>query len=213
MRGTARGAFLLLSLLPAACGRDTLVLSGSLVPGSEVTEVFVLGDPARAAVEADSFRLEGIEGDTLDLRFAVRDGEPARMQLVGLPREGEIWLEGIWISDGVAHAARLHAARPEAVTVNGLRMRGVGTMPAQLDAEGTVLAVTRDGDALLLRPADEALPDLRVVITPGTLVRTVEGEPREAEELEAGDPVRVSGQGVEGYVVATEVVLPGPGSE
>lgn len=202
----------ILALSAAGCGEDSVSLSGSLVPGSEATEVFVLGGAERAQVTADSFSVSTVTSDTVELRFAAGDGEPARMLLTGLPSDGSVHLEGIWIEDGVAHPARVHTEEGGPVLVNGFRMVSPAAQPQQVDAAGTVLSASRQGDAMLVRPADEALPDLRVVITPGTVLRRTDGGPGpgpgDAGALDYGDSVRVVGQGVDGYVVATEVVLP-----
>lgn len=201
----------LLAIL-TACGESSVSLSGTMVPGSDASEVFVLGAAERAQIEADSFSLSGVGGDTVELRFTTGGEEPARMLLIGLPAGQDVHLEGIWIEDGVAHAARVRGDPGGSVLVNGLRMAPASALPREVAAHGTVLSASGEGDAILLRPADESLPDLRVVITPGTVLRTVDGAPArgagDAGELEYGDSVRVMGQGVDGYVVATEVILP-----
>lgn len=208
IRPAMRNPLCLLPILAlAACGEDATALVGHLAEGTEATHVWVLGEPARAPVEADSFRLEGLTGELLDLRFAEGDEEVARMEIRGVrPGEG-LRLRGVWFDDGVAYPAAVEG--PGVLTVNGLRMAGAEEGDSrQVDATGTVLAVSDEGDALLVRREEGEGADLRVVVTPGTLVRTADGDPASAEGLEFGDSVRVMGPSESGYLVATELVVP-----
>lgn len=193
-------------LLLAACGDASPALSGTLLPNTRATAVWVVGGPEQAPIEGDSFRIAGLAGDTLDLRFA-RDGEEvASMVLVGGAGE-EVRLEGIWFRDGRAFPTRLGGEAP-ALQINGIRYVGVDAMPETVDAKGVVLAIDGAAEAMLLRPADAGLPDLRVVVTPGTRVRSPDGEPAELEEVQYQDTLRVSGQSLGAYLVATEIVVP-----
>lgn len=196
----------LLPLLLAACGRDAVSLRGSMAEGSDVSDVWVGGATERARVEADSFHLEALQGDSVELRFTDGKGEPAYMLLVGLPDGGDMRLDGIWVKDGLAFPARVSLPEAGVLTVNGLRMAGAELLPAQVDVEATLLAI--GDDALLVRPSNPQLPDLRVVVTPGTVARSPDGEPTRFGRLEFGDSLRVVGTAEQGYVVAAEVIVP-----
>jgi hypothetical protein len=191
-----------------ACGDDPTIIDGRLAEGAEATHVWVLGAPERAAVSADSFRLEGVPEGLLDLRFAADDEEVARMEIQGVAPGDRLRLRRIWFEDGVAFPAAVEREGEGTLTVNGMRMSGEAAIPARVDVLGTVLAASREGDAMILRPVDPAMPDLRVVVTPGTSERTPDGDPADAEELEFGDSVRVVGQTEQGFVIATELILP-----
>lgn len=191
-----------------ACGDDPSLIDGQLAEGAEATHVWVLGEPERAAVSADSFRLEGVPEGVLDLRFAAEDEEVARMEIHGVAPGDRVRLRGIWFDDGVAYPGTVERTGEGTLTVNGIRMAGAAGVTAGVDVLGTVLAVSGEGDALILRPVDPELPDLRVVVTPGTSERTPDGDPADAEELEFGDSVRVVGQNEQGFVIATELILP-----
>lgn len=198
---------LLLPLLAlAACGDEASTVSGDLAEGAAATHVWLLGEPARAEVASDSFRLESAAGEVLDLRFADGEEEVARMEIRGAGAGEGLRLRGIWFDDGVAHPSAVEGGG--VLTVNGLRMGAADRLPASVDAAATVLAVSDEGDALIVRPGDEALPDLRVVVTPGTRVATADGDPASAEGLEFGDSVRVVGESESGYVIAAELIVP-----
>lgn len=195
----------LLVLLSSCGGERSLV--GTLEEGSEATHVWVVGGGQRTEVVGDSFRLREVPEGVLDLRFAREDDELAAMELDAIPG-GEVRLEGIWLEDGLATPTRVSLEGASWILVNGLRLGPPGALPAQVDVAATVLSVADGGDALLARPADAALPDLRVVITPGTRLRSPDGEPVELDGLQRGDSVRVRGPAEGEYVVAAEVVVP-----
>lgn len=199
-----------LAALLSACGTETVTVRGTLAEGTDATEVWVAGATERARVEADSFVLQGLTGDSLDLRFASDGADPARMRIAGLAPGAQLRLDGVWVEEGVAFPARIGLAEGAVVSINGLRMSAPEAVPAAVDAAGTVLA--RGEDALLVRPAGSTLADLRVVVTPGTVVRSPDGDPVELDELQFGDSVRVVGTGEGGYVIAAELVLPRPES-
>ena len=187
-------------LLLTACGESNPIIHGTLLPGSDATDVYVVGQPIRARVQADTFLLVGAEGERIHLEFAEEGERLGRMRIEGWNGE-RLALRGIWLDDGTAFATTLAEGGP--ATVNGLRMAPPDALPRTLAIEGEVLAVSRRGDALIVRPRDETLPDLRVVVTPGTELRNAEGE-RELD-VEVGDSVRVEGTSESGYLVATRL--------
>lgn len=199
---------LLAACLLAACGTEETTISGTLDPELAVTHVWVLGGPERAVVDASAFRIEGIVGDTVDLRFADEDGERGRMRIEGVPPGAVVELREVWVEEGRAFPARVTLEGVEQLTINGLRYAPVERLDDEIEAEGEVLSVSDDGDALLVRPADGSLPDLRIVITPGSRILSPDGEPLEAESIASGDSIRLRASREGSYFLATELVLP-----
>src|SRR5690606_33995953 len=150
---------------------------GALADDARATHVWVMGGPERAAVSGGRFTLERLDGDTLDLRFAREGEEVARMEVIRTPGSGDLSLEGIWFDGEAGLAYPERVAADGLVSVNGLRMTGAEATPGEVDGRATLLAISGAGDALIVRPLDDALPDLRVVVTPGTLARSVDGDP------------------------------------
>lgn len=202
-----RVAGAVLALLAAACGRSVTV-TGTIDDDAGVEAVWHYEGDERSGLEADSFRLEGLRGDPIDLRFTGEDGLHARMEIRGAPAGGRIRLTDVWIEDGVAYPSHVALDGADFVVVNGLRMGDPGAWPAEVDVEGVVLAAGRSGGALVVRPLDDGLPDLRVVVTPATGVVSRDGEPVPGGAASTGDTVRVAGTTSGGYVIATELVLP-----
>lgn len=191
-------------LFLCACGRDRVTVTGTLAEGTAASWIWAVGSDQGAEVDSGAFRLKGVRGDTLELRFAAGD-DTARMQLLGVPPGSEIRLEQVWTDGGVAFPTRIAGAENQRVRVNGMWMGG--SVPEQLNQVATVLAVSDDGDALLVRPAEGELPDLRVVVTPGTVVESQDGDPYDLDEAEFGDSLRISGGGQGDYVIATRLVV------
>lgn len=161
-------------------------------------------------VRDGSFEVAGVPPGPVVLRFGGGEEEVARMEVRGLPEGAELTLEEVRIhrESGLAFPGAIRLEGAEVVRINGIRRAPPGAVPEEVVAGGTVLAVSNAADALLFRPADEALPDLRVVLTPGTEVETIAGDSASPGELEAGDPARVEGGTVGGMVVARRIVVP-----
>lgn len=194
---------LLFLTMVLACGDDTLTVRGSLLPGSSATDVYVVGQPLRAPIESDSFVIGGISGELVELEFAEDGNRLGRMRIERWTGS-ELDLRGIWLEDGIAFASTVEGEG--SATVNALRMAPEGALPRTLSAAVSVLAVSPEGDALMVRPDDGQLPDLRVVVTPGTSIETAAGDPAEAD-FRFGDSLRIEGDTEGGYVVATTVVV------
>jgi hypothetical protein len=201
----------LLLLLPlAACGDETLTLRGSLLDGTPGTEVYVVGQSLRAPIEADSFVIEDLPAaEVVEIEFAEEGERLGRMRIEKWNGR-DVGLRGIWVEDGVAFASALDGEAT--ATVNGLRMAGPEALPRSVGVRGRVLALSGDADALVLRPDDESLPDLRVLVTPGTAFEWESGEPADVY-VSIGDSLRVEGPVEAGYVVATALILPVPPAE
>lgn len=193
------------ALLVSGCGRSTTV-SGTLAEGEDADSVWDFAGDERAEVDADSFSISGMRGEVIDLRFIDGD-DLARMEIRGAAGE-EVHLQDVWFDEGVAYPSSVRLGGGGTVTVNGIRMMDRDRLPGEIDAEGTVLALSGSGDAMLVRPADSSLPDLRVVVTPATSVASPDGDPVDAKTAEEGDTVRVRGRTENGYLVAAEIVLP-----
>lgn len=200
MRSAASALLLPLLLLAQGCSDDTLTVRGYLLPGSDATDVYVVGEPIRSPVEGDSFLVRGITGDVVELEFAEGDERRGRMTITDWSASPVV-IRDILLDDE-AHPGRL--AGEAAARINGIRMAPEASLPAVVAVETVVLAAARQGDAFVARPRDAELPDLRVVITPGTVL---EGSEAGELELRYGDMVRVEGAVESGYVVATRLVL------
>jgi hypothetical protein len=87
-------------------------------------------------------------------------------------------------------------------------MANDGALPAEVDAHGAILALTDEHDAILFRPDDASLPDLRVVVGLGTETVTPDGDPVDLASLARGDSIRVKGRADHGFVVAERLTVP-----
>jgi hypothetical protein len=210
----ARRAPLALLLALAACGDAGAAVRGTLrgdaLPASGTLYVWSEGGE-RVAVEGGGFELEGAAPGDLALRFGAGEDPVARMELRGLPEGAELELRGIRFDreSGLAFPASVALRGAETVLVNGLRMAPPGALPGRVEADGEVLAISGSADALLVRPADARLPDLRVVVTPATETVTAQGDPASLEGVEPGDSLRVVGMTDDGYLIAGRIVVPG----
>lgn len=197
----------LLLLLLSGCGADAVSLEGTLADGGAAVQAWVAGSDARATVEGGAFRLDAVPRDGAVIGFAREGADTSWMRLGPIGSGGTLRMSAIRFADGLAFPAAIEG--PDGpVEVNGLRIGGADAIPGELNVAATVLAVSGEGDALLIRPAEGALPDLNVVLTPAAVVQTVDGDPVDAEGLEFGDSLRVSGVGQGAYLVASEVTVP-----
>lgn len=205
--------------LLAACGGGAPGSGGATVRGAlradqlpadgDTLYVRVAGDSERVPVTGGAFVLPWVGPGPATLRFARGGDSVARMEVGALPEGASLELRGIRLDGegGLAFPASVGLDGAATVTVNGLRY-AARPLPGRVEADGTVLAVSDAGDALLVRPADEALPDLRVVVGPLTETTTPDGDPVPAGELARGDSVRVEGRTDGTYVVAERIVAP-----
>lgn len=199
---------LVLITLACGCGGSEATLTGTLAAEEGITHVWVLGEPERAEVVGDSFALAGLRAGNVELRFARDADEVGRMEIRELPASGRIRLREIGFEDGIAFPLAVEGDGAVRLEVNGVRLGSAAAYPADVDLRGTLLSRSRSGDALLVRPADAGLPDLRVVVTPGTEVRTEDGDPADLERTDFADTLRVVGVVEDGYVIAASVEVP-----
>ena len=190
---TVRGAF----------RSDALPVEGDTV------HVRVMGSSERVPVVGGVFTLPGVGPGPATLRFARGDDDVARMEVGELPEGASLELRGIRVDgeSGLAFPASLALDGAETVTVNGLRY-AARPLPARVEEDGVVLAASGEGDALIVRPADGSLGDLRVVVGPLTEAVTPDGDPVPVAGLARGDSVRVEGTTAGAYVVAGRIVAP-----
>lgn len=195
----------LVAVLIGGCGRET-TLVGTFAEGADVERVWVLGHPEAAEVAGDSFRLEGLEGDTMDVRFDLGEGESGWMRIEQVPAGTELRLIGIRIGEG--EAAFPAAVEGAEVTVNGLRLAPGERLPGSFDDRGRVLAVDEDAGAILIRPLGRGTPDLPIAVVPATELRTVDGDPAELSRIAFSDTVEVNARRDGSIMVAGEIVAP-----
>ena len=183
------------------------MISGALLDNSLSGQVWIDEEVDRFDITNGTFRVEGPARDTLDLQFSTSDGETGRMRILGLPGGSDLTLDGIWFEGGIAFA--MDAATGNAtVHINGLRMGSLAGVSEGESIGGTVLALDEDERALIIRPADGGLPDLRIVISDATAVEGAENIPSTLERLQFGDSITVAGE-VEGrYLLASRVIVP-----
>lgn len=201
-------------LLLAACGRGGAVVRGNFA------------DTALAADTALVVRVGGVPeaAKRTEGGFLFRRPRPGRMMLEA--RRGGTPL-GLLSLDSVPAGARVElrdlAVDPTSallfpravalrgmplIVVNGIRMAEPGRLADSADVAGTLLARNDSASALLVRPADAALPDLRVVVSPSTETVTADGDPVPITRLREDDSVRVSGTTDGAYLLASRVVVP-----
>lgn len=207
---------LLVTLLASACGDDGTLVRGSFASESggpcespPADSVTLAGSEIWLPIADCGFELEVQDSAPLELAFRRPDGEEAAMHLVGLPPGATLDLRDIWFDErGLAFPASVSLEGAELVEVNGLRMVGDGDLPGRVEGEALVLGVSEQPSALLVRPADAALPDLRVTIDSATHLRTRAGDSASLSSLSFGDSVRLVGDTDGRVVVARELIVP-----
>ena len=207
-----------LALLTAAsCSSGEATLRGTLAePGSggQLT-ARLAGHPGGAQAFDSTFEFSGIPPGPLELRFAEDDDELGRIGIADLPSGATLSLERIRIDEdeNLAFPSAVQIDGADLVTVNGIRMGNPDALPGRVKQEGTVLAINRGADRLLVRPVSEELPDLPVVITPATRVISQDGDSTSLRDLSRGDSLRVEGRGRSGYLYAEQITMTRAGGE
>lgn len=206
--------FLALAVLLAACGSgsESISVEGDFAsPATAPGRVYALEARVDAEVKDGSFSLGGLATSPISLRMVQNGDTVGQVDLAELPPGAGVVLHGLRTDprSGRAFPATVEISGASVVRVNGIRMMGPGALPAAVDAPGVVLAASADRSALLVRPADEQLPDLRVVVTPTTSVVTSDSVAADLQELSVGDSVHVRGPTERGFVLTDRLTLPG----
>lgn len=200
------------ALALAACGggADGAVVEGTFAPGMAADGVWVVESRRGERADSSGFRLAELTPGPVSLRL-LRGGDTAAvLNVASLPDGARLRLEGLRV-DGDSRFAfprRVELDGAHVVTVNGMRLAPDGRVPREVDERGAVLAWSSDVGALLVRPANARLPDLRVVVGLATEVVGTDGGGANAVNLRPGDSIRVEGRADRGYVVATRLTVP-----
>lgn len=196
----------------AACGGDAegIAVQGDFAPGGTLPgRVFAMEAGTDAEVRDRAFELRGLATSPISLRLVQGADTVGRIDIADLPAGSRAVLHGLRTDarSGRAFPATVELTGAQSVTVNGIRMMNEGAIPATVDADGVVLAASADRRALLVRPANEQLPDLRVVVTPVTAVVTRDSLAADISTLSIGDSVRIGGKRERGFIVADRLTL------
>jgi hypothetical protein len=199
-------------LFLAACGGgdEGAAVEGTFAPGFAPTGVWVVESERSEAADSAGFRVADLTPGPVSLRLMRGGDTAAALNLSGLAPGARVRLVDLRLDDasGFAFPRSVELDGAPVVTVNGLRMAPAGRVPREVDVRAAVLAWSSDAGALLVRPDDARLPDLRVVVGLATEVVGTDGGGADATLLEPGDSVRVEGRFEEGYVVASRLTLP-----
>jgi hypothetical protein len=204
-----------LAMLPlAACGggEGRVTVRGDFADSARApTTVFAVEAEREAEVNHGTFTLRGLSAGPATLRLVRGTDTVGVLTLNSLPGGSTVELRRLRVDEAthLAFPETVGLTGPDLVMLNGVRMGREARVPAQVDAPGRVLAISPRHDALLLRPDDGALPDLRVVIGFATETVTPDGDAVEIGRVRAGDSIRVQGRGDQGFVVATRLIVPG----
>jgi hypothetical protein len=198
----------------AACHGGDVAIGGTfrgpgLAADSTLT-IWAVEAQREAPVTRGAFEMKGLVAGPVTLE--VRSGGRAvgRIEVPDLPGGARLELEGLRIdrASGRAFPASVGLRGAKVATVNGVRMAPPGRLPAEVDVGGTVLAMSDDGAAILLRAADSTLPDVRVVVMPSTQSATRDGDPVPLDHVARGDSLRVKGKLRGAYVMAEGIEVP-----
>ncbi|MBW3571551.1 MAG: hypothetical protein KY467_10625 [Gemmatimonadetes bacterium] len=200
------------ALALAACGggKDGAEVEGTFGPGLAATGVWVVESERSERADTAGFRVEDLSPGPVSLRLMDGSDTAGVLNLSGLRSGARLRLEGLRVDpeSGFAFPAAVQLDGGSVVMVNGVRMAPAARVPREVDVRGAVLAWSSDVGALLLRPDDARLPDLRVVVGMATEVVGEDGGGADATLLQPGDSVQVEGRSEEGYVVASRITVP-----
>ncbi|HET7230394.1 MAG TPA: hypothetical protein VFJ16_10360 [Longimicrobium sp.] len=191
-------------------GGERVSIRGDFADTAAVpTSVFAVEAGREAEVKRGAFDLRDLSAGPVTLRLVRGVDTVGSVMLQNVPAGTRLQLHALR-TDGATRRAfprALALEGPPVLLVNGIRMAGGDAVPAQVDARGTVLSASEDGAALLVRPADPALPDLRVVVGLGTETVAPDSSRVEPAGITGGDSVRVEGRTDGGFVVASRLTV------
>jgi hypothetical protein len=199
-----------IALTACGGGADGAVVEATFAPGLGADGVWVVESERRERADSSGFQLADLTPGPVSIRLLRGDDTAAVLNVTGLAAGATLRLQGLRV-DGdsrLAFPRTVELDGADMVTVNGLRMASEGRIPRQVDVRGAVLAWSSDVGALLVRPDDAGMPDLRVVVGPSTEVVGTDGGGADRVAIRPGDSIRVEGRRDEGYVAASRITLP-----
>jgi hypothetical protein len=196
----------------AACGGDEgATVAGNFAPGAgSPTSVWVVEAERSADADTAGFSIAGLVPGPASMRL-MRGGDTAGVLNVGsLPSGSKLTLHGLRVDEesGLAFPRSIELDGADAVVVNGIRMAPDGRVPENVDAGGAVLGWALEAGAMLLRPRNASLPDLRVIVGTTTELVGTDGGQAAASAINPGDSVQVQGRFENGYVLASRITIP-----
>ncbi|HEX2081352.1 MAG TPA: hypothetical protein VHG08_26850 [Longimicrobium sp.] len=207
-RTTALG----LALAAAACGggSDGATVEGTFAPGLSPTGVWVVESERSERADSTGFRLADVTPGPLSLRLLDGADTAGVLNLSGLEPGARVRLRELRVDpqSGFAFPRVVELEGAPVVMVNGLRMAPASRVPREVDVRGAVLGWSSDVGAMLVRPDDARLPDLRVFVGVATDVVGEDGGGADPIAIQPGDSVRVQGRSDQGYVVASRITVP-----
>lgn len=196
----------------AACGGDEgATVAGNFAPGAgSPTSVWVVEAERSTGADTAGFSIADLVPGPASMRL-MRGSDTAGVLNVGsLPTGSKLMLHGLRVDEasGLAFPRSIELDGADAVVVNGIRMAPEGRVPENVDAGGAVLGWAPEAGAMLLRPENAALPDLRVIVGPTTELVGTDGGQAAASAITPGDSVQVQGRFENGYVLASRITIP-----
>ena len=206
-------AFFLLVFAVSACGggADRVSIRGDFADSASAAALVRAVEAEREAeVKGGAFELRGLAAGPATLRLVRGADTAVTLALDNAPAGAGVVLHGLRTDarSGRAFPRAVELTGVDLLLVNGVRMANNATLPAEVDAHGAILALTDERDAILFRPDDAALPDLRVVVGLATETVTPDGDQIDVMSLGRGDSVRVKGRADQGFVVAERLTVP-----
>jgi hypothetical protein len=200
------------ALALAACGGGGggAVVEGTFASGLAADGVWVVESERGERADTSGFRLAELTPGPVSIRLLRGTDTAAVLNVSGLPDGARLRLRGLRV-DGDSRFAFPRSVEldgADLVTVNGMRLAPDGRIPREVDERGAVLGWSSDVGALLVRPANPRLPDLRVVVGKATEVVGTDGGGADPITIRPGDSIRVEGRSEDGYVVASRITVP-----
>jgi hypothetical protein len=200
------------ALALAACGGgdEGAAVEGTFAPGLSASGVWVVESERSEPADSAGFRVADLTPGPATLRLMRGSDTAGILNLSGLGPGTRVRLRELRVDSrsGFAFPRSVEVDGAPVVIVNGLRMAPEGRVPREVDVRASVLGWSPDAGALLVRPDDARLPDLRVVVGMATEVVGTDGGGADATTLQPGDSVSVLGRSEAGYVIATRLTLP-----
>lgn len=196
----------------AACGAggERVSIRGNFADTAAMpTAVYAVEAQREVEVKRGAFELGDLSAGPVTLRLVRGVDTVGTLSLQNVPAGTQLELQKLQ-TDGDTRRAfprSLALQGPPVLLVNGIRMGRADALPEQVDARGTVLAMSDDHAALLVRPFDAALPDMRVVVGLGTETVAPDSTAIEAGAILPTDSVRVEGRVDQGFVVASRITV------